>query len=242
MYFQKEKTIMKKRFLSFLIALIMVIGLVPGFAVSASARVLDDTVKIGNVILCEGEYLASGETVTTDIKPDGGYAYYNDGVLTLNNFSYNGPGYPHKYYDYYTSAIYFDGNLDILLVGENSLTATESTDGGIHAQGNIEISGDGSLEINSSEIAIFAIDSDITISDSTLDIYSSGFGISADYDINISGADITVVSDTDTAISVTSGSITISDSFVNIDSGDDGIYAPYDTVNISGSTVEIIAD
>lgn len=48
-------------------------------------------VYVGEVGLANGDYLASGADKTTKAKPEtGGYVYYKDGVLTLNDYVHNG--------------------------------------------------------------------------------------------------------------------------------------------------------
>ncbi len=48
---------------------------------------------VGGIGLADGEYLANGATEPTTEKPNGGYAYYKDGTLTLKDFYhvYAGP-------------------------------------------------------------------------------------------------------------------------------------------------------
>ncbi len=49
------------------------------------------TITLGNFTLKDGEYLADNGTAVTTTKPSGGYAYYSNGMLTLNNFKSKNP-------------------------------------------------------------------------------------------------------------------------------------------------------
>ena len=53
----------------------------------AAAMAANPTVKIGDVALPNGYYMATGTTVPVAAKPAGGYAYLKNGVLELNNYS-----------------------------------------------------------------------------------------------------------------------------------------------------------
>jgi hypothetical protein len=69
------------------------------------------TVKIGDITLKDGDYLANNAASVTTVKPVGGYAYYKDGVLTLNNFV---AAKLVRYYERY---------LEVELIGENKIGA-----------------------------------------------------------------------------------------------------------------------
>lgn len=69
------------------------------------------TVQIGDITLKDGDYLANNATAVTTSKPSGGYAYYKDGVLTLNNFVSKNLI---RYYERY---------LEVELIGENKIGA-----------------------------------------------------------------------------------------------------------------------
>ena len=75
---------------------------------------------VNDVALFEGEYLANGKVVASTTKPEGGYAFASEGTLILNNFVCEGKGVDLDIYLY--SLIFSFGDLDIELVGENTLT------------------------------------------------------------------------------------------------------------------------
>ncbi|MBR6747443.1 MAG: hypothetical protein IKM07_00780, partial [Clostridia bacterium] len=116
------------------------------FALCMSAYAATPVVYVGGVGLEPGEYLAVNGSDGVTSKPTGGYAHLSaDGTtLTLDNYSYEGEG--HNY-----AAIYANQALNIVLEGENRLKCT-NTSGiaiGIFVEnGNVTISGDGSLDID----------------------------------------------------------------------------------------------
>ena len=68
-------------------ALLLMVGAI--FAMSLLANAATTSVSIGGVTLNSGEYLPTGQTTKTTTKPGGGYAYFNNGVLTLHNYELN---------------------------------------------------------------------------------------------------------------------------------------------------------
>ena len=118
-------------------------------------------IYVGGVGMRNGEYLANGATSSSSSKPaSGGYAYIKDNTLTLNNYSYEGPGYLYEpfydeeegaYYNY-TAALYsdYEAVLNVILEGENSLANTDSLEDnclghGMAAKGGLNIGGNGSF-------------------------------------------------------------------------------------------------
>ena len=132
---------MKKRLLASLLTLCMVLSLLPTVAMAATSA----TVIVGGVTMADGDYLASGGSDTDTTKPtSGGYAYLNNGVLTLHNYSYEGVGHNN-------AAIYIaGGDLEITLEGVNSVVQSGNSNSsvGIYADGSsymLTINGDGTL-------------------------------------------------------------------------------------------------
>lgn len=125
-----------------------------------------DSIYVGGVKLDSGMYLAVGSTEPTDTKPTGGYAYYENGVLTLNNYTYEGEGYLYyvdgNEYCYY-AAIYADKSVTLMLKGENSLTLTSESGDGISVEGSLTIDGSGSLNITSTCNGIYVEASDAKV-------------------------------------------------------------------------------
>ena len=118
-------------------------------------------VSVGGVGLNSGEYLDLNGNVTTTM-PEGGYAYYNNGTLTLNNYSYTGEGYMHQISSDMTAAVYGRyEDLTIVLVGENRLKNTFSMgyDSAVYAD-NLTILGEGTL---TGEASGYGLKADIAI-------------------------------------------------------------------------------
>ncbi len=78
-------------------------------------ELLETEVHVGHAVLKNGEYTTDGQSTTTTKPESGGYAHFENGVLTLHNFTYSGGGY-------YLSAIYCNHALTIKVEGENSIT------------------------------------------------------------------------------------------------------------------------
>ena len=55
-------------------------------------------IYVGGVGLENGQYLDNSGAVSTT-KPAGGYAYYKDGVLELNDYVHEGGGFPCSEYE-----------------------------------------------------------------------------------------------------------------------------------------------
>ena len=223
-------------------------------------------VYVGGVGLANGQYLATGSASATTTKPSGGYAYYKDGVLTLNNYTYDGAGYSVPENSGYTALVYSEKALTVKLAGNNTLVdsinsygvgiwieneALAIIDGGSGAL-NITVKDDGiytdddDINIQSGAITITAGDfgiysrSNLTISGGTVDVDSGDDSIYAYDNVDISGGTVNVDSGDD-GIYASNGDMTISGGKVTINSGDDGIYAD-DNVDISGGTITITAD
>ena len=127
---------MKKRLLSLLLCLAMLLSIVP--AVSATEappevpqeisqpteNILSaNTIAVGGVVLRNGDYLASNASAAVRTKPSGGYAYWNNGVLTLHNYRYSGVGYIYQSGgSKCSSVIYAENGFTLRLEGTNTLT------------------------------------------------------------------------------------------------------------------------
>ena len=131
----------------------------------------NDAIYVGGVELPCGKYLAAGADTATDTKPEGGYAYYADGTLTLDNYTYTGLGYLFNIEELiyeneeddvtltFYALIYSEFAIKIKLVGENALVssyyatpeaaAADTYYAGITLKGNrLDISG-GALTLSS---------------------------------------------------------------------------------------------
>ena len=217
---------------------------------------------VGGVDLKDGEYLVNGSSVPTTAKPSkDGYAYYKDGVLTLNHYSYEGIGY--NLPGSGKQGIFSISGCEIHLIGTNTIKNTSDDGHGIYVLfGTVKITAeqDGVLNV-SGKYGIACEEGNVTISSGTVNANSNnwyGGGIAAGYDLNIEGGSINVTS-ADNGIyagenlNVSGGSvsikskgdgvvssrcITISGGNITVDSEEYGIYSYYDVI-ISGGTLDI---
>lgn len=221
-------------------------------------------VVVGGVELNNGEYLASGASAPSAEKPDGGYAYYKDGVLTLNEYTYTGEGYEYDY-DWYSSLITAYRDIVIELKGENKLTAKTDRDylyiDGINSTGEITVSGEGSLTLNvldngddgiytekltvlggiltivSDDDCIYA--TDVTVKDGILDLTSiDDEGIDASGNVVIEGGYITINAE-DYGMDI-SGNLTVSGGTIKLKSYDSGIDVSED-LTITGGNIDVVS-
>lgn len=127
-----------KRLSAITLALLLVFMSLPIVANAAP-----DCVYVGGVELTSGKYLAVGATSATSTKPSGGYAYYNNGVLTLSSYEYEGEGVKYMFNpntsesSYYKTCIFAEGDLVIYCEGESYLTNTDEDGECISARGNV---------------------------------------------------------------------------------------------------------
>ncbi|MBQ8897243.1 MAG: cell wall-binding repeat-containing protein [Clostridia bacterium] len=171
------------------------------------------SVWVGGVFMPNGTYLANGATSTTTVKPSGGYAYYKDGTLTLNNYKYEGVGLSitNSLGTEFGTSVFCDAALDIVLAGKNVLKQTDH-DLDIYVMEDLFITGDGSLDASEMLESQFG---DVWIDSGTITVSATGTGISASngslaisggtvnarlsacFDIEIAGGKVTAVSDYD---------------------------------------------
>lgn len=191
----------KKRPLALAVCLFLVMGLLPSAALAADPN---SCIYVGGV-----ELIGSADQpayATTDssgtVKPDGSQDHYNikwDGAtLTLNGANVTGwYSYIDYYDDFNTAAIYRDGDIQISLVGENTVTglATDNAmNNGIAAMGHLTISGSGSLEATGGYDAITSQVGDLTILDGEVTAEGGSCGISTyDGNLTISGGTVTAI-------------------------------------------------
>ena len=100
---------------------------------------------VGGVGLKDGFYL-SNDGKTSEEKPEGGYAYYHEGILELNGFTYVGEGaiWQNASEEYQSSAaIFFVKDTTVRLVGENLLSCTFGAEEGVDDETGIYLYGDG---------------------------------------------------------------------------------------------------
>ncbi len=197
------------------------------------------SVSVGKTTLYDGEYTTDGETKTADTPTDEGYVYFKDGVLTLNNFSYTGEGIEDS-----NIAIFAGQDLKIQVLGNNTINSKE--DNGIVVEGNLEISGGGSLKITTKEdagwrcTAIRATPGTATVKDVTLVIQSDGYGIYTG-DLTMDGVTADIRTNERECLAV--NSVTIANSTLRLASEEGTcIMATTDGIEIANSTVTASGD
>ena len=213
---------MKKRLFGLLLALVMLVGMIPATTLTAFAAA-GGVVYVGGVCMNDGDYLAVGATATQTTKPSGGYAYYEDGTLTLNNYSYEGKGYLSDSEDSYYATVYAEQDLTVELVGTNTLKQTASLSEGIlvgvaDSEERLTIQGDGSLNVTSTYCGILAWGL-ITVNGGTIiSTATDGGGYKSSGILSHLGCVI-----------INGGNVTVS--------GDYGLWPLYEHCEINGGTV-----
>ena len=173
------------------------------YLVVAFTPTLPGVVMIGDVAIYNREYLAVGSSTPTSTKPtSGGYAYLENYVLTLHNFTYQGIGLVKGQRSVAISSSYA---ITIVVEGENSiscqsdmlktngiwtvdekdLTINGSTDSSLAVKGNYSgISSDGNLTINNMYMGVWGdsyggifAEKKLSVFNSFLGTFSSNFGI-----------------------------------------------------------------
>ena len=239
---------MKKRILSMLLALAMVLGLMPNLGLTAEAADITYDLWVG------GEQFTSEKLIIND---GSGTATYDPdtNTLTLNNYTYSGAGY--SFDNNSDAAIYYGGTnpLNLELVGDNNrVTHSGNKDGysyGIYVNDNIEISGTGSLTatggagafsygVSTKDITISG-SSSLTATGGTADLQSYGMRAKGSIIVNGGGLSATGGGDGHYSYGVSAGGgITISGSGSLTATGgtatynSNGVYTDGD-ITISGS-------
>ena len=193
-----------------------------------TAEVRYSNVLIDGRPILDGEYM-SNEGVISKTAPEGGYAFYDGAVLTLNNFKLRSDK---------DEAIYAKGELEICLMGENEISTFTTGSSGIYLEnGYFEISGGGSLTIYSvNGITVESSAADIIGGD--IRIISSYMGVVCYYsDFNLLGGNIDIAT-YDFGMYIIGG-LRI-ESEVKIDSALYGIYAEYLPIG-SKADIEVFA-
>lgn len=166
----------------------------------------------GNTRLSDGEYLDNNGNVSSS-RPNGGYAYYKDGVLTLSDFSFS--------YDVVDGkAFVTESNLEIVLNGKNVITS-ENGDAIYSAYADITFSGEGHLFINT------PADYD------GIDMYGAT--------LTFNGGNI-ILKSGDHGIELDDGAVVINDGLIIIEAGDDGFDLGNSNITINGGIISIEAD
>ena len=206
-----------------------------------------EDVYVGGVGLKDGQYLDNSGNVTAT-QPQGGYAYYKDGVLELNGYVYTGHGFLWREYssgEPEGAALHATKALILVLKGENSLEIIrpDTVEGsfsygdGITSDQDLTVRGEGSLSIQVEDDGIQMDSGDVTIEGGTLTVSSGDHGFDLGDTITVTGGTVQMTAGDD-GFNV-SGDITISGGSVTIDAEDNGLDSGDGSVEISGGTVEI---
>ena len=263
----------RKKLLGFSLLGLLVLALIAGLVFALINNTQQDSVDTGVAsssltgdaktltVGADGVEITSGGIYQLDTNIDSGCVIVRaaeaDVQLILKGVSITNPDGP---------AIYVEAadNFYLVLEGENTLTATTTTDynGAIYAEDDILISGDGSLNITSNIDGIVGKD-DLQIDGGTFVINAEDDGIVGKDSIKITGGDLTInaggqglktSNDLEKGdAEITGGSIKIvsegdgihvianllvSGGHITIESGDDGIHAD-GTITINDGTVDI---
>ncbi len=231
------------RFLSMLLVVTMLVSVFAHTALFTTAA--EDVVSIGNVTLHHGEYLANGTVVPTTQKPtNGGYAYYQNGVLTLHDYSYDGNA---GVFEKTRSVITRTGDLKLVLEGNSSILNDYYASSfpywgwAIQVTGDFTLTGAGALTV--SACSIINITGSFTMESGTLNVQRDmieEFVISARGGVTINGGTLTVASALCyQAIYTYGGKVVINGGAVELHAGYQGINAK--EVIVNGGTLDVTA-
>ena len=212
-----------KKLLSLLTVFCLTLSLVPTVALAEGTSTNDLATEVkfaktsydSNYITLNAStpYLSSNGSAASDHQPSGGYAYFHDGILTLNGFTH-------------TKGISATGNLMIELKGDSKIGTESYSHNGdtpnndiiigkedsIHA--NLTIIGDGSLTLKKAENSTLFVNGDLTIKEGAKVTAEGGnFGQAIDSNGNIivdgTNTELTATKGNDWAIQAGNGSGTI---------------------------------
>ncbi len=154
-------------------------------------------VYVSGVGMTNGDYLPTGSTTTTKQAPNNGYAYYNNGILTLHNYSCGGIGLvlPTGLCEY-GALIYSENDLTVKLEGINYLTTAhdilEMVGIWSNYSCNIDSNSDATLNISVNCVGIYTTDS-LSIHGCHISIIAEDFGLESD-EIKIQNAGLVITS------------------------------------------------
>ena len=139
------------------------------------------TITLDNIVLKDGEYLADNGTTPTTTQPSGGYAYYKDGILTLNNFKSKNRGLR-----------FTESYLKIKMMGSNKLSCINDNSANDDKPYELQIYGEGYLYVNGigeTEGYAFNVKNAIYFSEGEVDLDDEIYGFKTEK-VYIGGADV----------------------------------------------------
>jgi len=185
----------------------------------------DGEIFVGGLGMNDGDYLHMGSDSTSKTKKSERYAYYKDGVLTLNNYTYQGSGLVMEgVYSYFCAAILSDQPLEIKVNGRCSISNTSNARyalgiyffGEREAKGNVITGvGESLLQISSPYTAIYCTGG-VSIKDGNISVNGAKRGIES-YD-NITIDNSTIYLKTSDIAWHTSGNVSVTNSKLDITS------------------------
>ncbi|MBR3935366.1 MAG: carbohydrate-binding domain-containing protein [Oscillospiraceae bacterium] len=210
-------------------------------------------IYVGGKALENGEYIDNEGNITTQ-KPAGGYAYYKDGVLELNNYEFTGKGVLSLQdlgvsQDQY-AAVFATKDLTIKFIGENTIveTSTDEMEGiygnSILVIGDLTFEGEGRINIPEGDDGIEVHDGTVTIKEGHVEIGTVNPVMDDGLDIKngnliIDGGYLNVHSE-DHGADV-EGDFTLKKGTALITAGDDGLNIMHD-IKVSGGQIRVDAE
>ena len=225
-----------KKLLSILIAIALMLSLsVTAFAAEeptlyvAGVAVTNDNLEINSA---DNGAITGSATYDPDTN-----------TLTLDNFSYTGVGYaiPDTESD---AIIYSDGNLNLKLVGVNSITYENSANPfvaseGLYVEDDLTVTEDsnGSLTATAGYLGICS-EGDLTINGGKVEAISSDCGIAAHSVLILNGGKVEAIG-SNCGIRAQNG-LTLNGGIATVQGGENGIMSQYDII-INSGTLEATA-
>ena len=175
------------------------------------------TLYIDDIPMKNGQYLTAYGNLTNEKPTTGGYAYFADGVLTLQDFVFSGKGtlYQTPEVNEAYALIYSTADLTIRLVGESLLIISMYENGyGIVVEGDLEIDGEAeaTLSIVTFYSAINVKGGDVAIRNATLQLHSEAFDAIEVEEGSLTLENVMLNATGMEAIAVTGGNATVKDS------------------------------
>lgn len=209
-------------------------------------------VYVGGIGLENGQYVDPDGNVS-DTRPEGGYAHYANGVLTLHNYHCSGHGFIWKVNAelQFGALIYATVDLVLELSGENSLTnnpdVAKLEGDGIAAELDLTIRGQGSLTVSADNDGIYTRNGDLIMEDGVVSLGILEYdehgdiavndeigdaGLDVDGDVIIKGGKLTINAD-DHGMDV-KGDVIIRGGVVDVTADDDGLDVEEDIIILGG--------
>ena len=211
----------------------------PSCDVTVKAVYRDSEIIVSGVKMQDGDYLANGATAVQSTKPDGGYAYLKDNVLTLDNFDNEGKFNERFLYTPSAYVVFSDEKIDIVLKGENKITMNnvdERYDVAIYLSRECEITGDSfaSLTVTGVDEGISAYELEFNGGNYNIDvvddaIYSTEF-IAKNANFNLKAKEYASI--------YSDSTIELTECVISIDAVEDGIVA-YNDITIKNCVADI---